>query len=150
MPSGTTNRTEPVTTHTKTDHSPPINAWLRQSNLYKSRQTYYTNGQYAQNQLQECEERIARWDTYTLQCLINQWASMAVTQAEFEDMSSPDGVFATVVGLKGAWGFGDTKEDAKDELESVLIDWVTVKLMDDDKDIPPMGGIHLVVKDDGH
>lgn len=53
-------------------------------------------------------------------------------------------MIAKVVGIKGALGFGHSEQEALDELKSVLIDWVTLKLDDGDDDIPNMEGVHLV------
>ena len=77
--------------------------------------------------------------------LVNQWAKIAVSHARTEFINDPVGVVATVAGLKGPWGFGHTPEEALNELESVLVDWVTMKLEDGDNDIPDMEGVHLVV-----
>ena len=75
--------------------------------------------------------------------LVNQWAKIAVSRARTESINDPVGVVATVAGLKGPWGFGHTPEEALTELESVLVDWVTLKLEDGDNDIPEMEGVHL-------
>lgn len=68
--------------------------------------------------------------------LVDQWAKIAVSHARTESINDPVGVIATVAGLKGPWGFGHTSEEALNELESVLVDWVTMKLEDGDEDIP--------------
>ncbi len=47
---------------------------------------------------------------------------------------------AVISGLAGPWAFGETKEAALKELESVLRDWAAIKLADGDDDIPPMKG----------
>lgn len=62
-------------------------------------------------------------------------------------MNDPEGLVATVAGIDGAWGFGNSNssEEALEDLQSVLIDWATLKLEDGDEDIPSMEGLHLVV-----
>ena len=60
-------------------------------------------------------------------------------------IDDPAGHVATVAGIEGAWGFGDTEEGALDELRSVLLGWASLKLEDGDDDIPSMEGVHLVV-----
>ena len=80
--------------------------------------------------------------------LVEQWAKIAVSRARIESINDPVGVVTTVAGLKGPWGFGHTSEEALNELESVLVDWVNMKLEDGDKDIPDMEGVHLVVDSD--
>lgn len=79
------------------------------------------------------------------QKLIEQWAEIAVSHAIVRGINDPVGMIARVVGIKGALGFGHSKQEALDELKSVLIDWVTLKLDDGDDDIPSMEGVHLVI-----
>ena len=79
-----------------------------------------------------------------LEALIDQWAEAAVSHATVEPIEDPNGLVATIAGLAGPWAFGETKEKALDELESVLRDWAAIKLADGDDDIPPMKGINLV------
>ena len=79
----------------------------------------------------------------SLENLVDQWAEAAVSCAIVEAIQDPDGFVATISGLKGPWAFGETKEQAIVELDSVLRDWAAIKLADGDDDIPPMKGIHL-------
>lgn len=76
--------------------------------------------------------------------LIEKWAEIAVSHATVRGINDPAGMVARVVGIKGALGFGHSEKEALDELKSVLIDWVTLKLDDGDDDIPSMEGVHLV------
>ena len=80
-----------------------------------------------------------------LESLLSQWAGAAVSHAIVRKIEDPSGLIATVVGIKGAWGFGASSEEALAELRSVLIDWARLKLEDGDDDIPSMDGVHLVV-----
>lgn len=73
------------------------------------------------------------------------WAEAAVTHAIVRAIEDPPGLVATVAGLDGAWGFGESPREALDDLKSVLIDWASLKLDDGDDDIPSMEGIHLVL-----
>ena len=57
--------------------------------------------------------------------LIKQWAEIAASQAVLSNIDDPLGFIATVDRVKGAWGFGDSKQAAIDNLKSVLIGWVT-------------------------
>lgn len=79
----------------------------------------------------------------SLDRLVSQWAEAAVSYATVEPIRDPDGVVATISGLAGPWAFGESKEQALVELDSVLRDWAAIKLADGDDDIPPMKGIHL-------
>lgn len=78
--------------------------------------------------------------------LVASWAEIAVSHAAVRGLDDLSGHVATVVGIQGAWGVGDSEEEALDELRSVLIGWACLKLEDRDDDIPSMEGIHLVVK----
>jgi predicted RNase H-like HicB family nuclease len=51
---------------------------------------------------------------------------------------------ADVVGLDGAWAEGPTRAVAVQNLQSVIYEWVTMKLDDGDRDIPQMDGLRLV------
>ena len=76
--------------------------------------------------------------------LIERWAEIAVSHAIVHGINDPIGMIAKVIGIKGALGFGHSEKEALDELKSVLIDWVTLKLDDGDDDIPSIEGVHLV------
>lgn len=80
-----------------------------------------------------------------LEKLIVRWTKAAVSHAIVRSIDDPDEVVATVVGIDGAWGFGDSDEEALRDLRSVLIDWASMKLKDGDDDIPSMEGLRLVV-----
>ena len=77
--------------------------------------------------------------------LIARWAEIAVSHAIVRSIDDPAGYVATVAGIEGAWGFGDSDEGALDELKSVLIGWASLKIEDGDDDIPSMEGVHLVL-----
>ena len=76
--------------------------------------------------------------------LIERWAEVAVSHAIVRTIDDPAGLIATVAGIDGAWGFGESEAEALDDLRSVLVDWASLKLEDGDDDIPSMEGIHLV------
>lgn len=80
-----------------------------------------------------------------LQCLVERWASIAVSHAIVREIEDPNGLVARVVDIKGAWGFGQSEDEALAELRTALIDWANIKLEDGDDDIPSMEGVHLVL-----
>ncbi len=82
---------------------------------------------------------------HPLEKLIDQWAEIAVSHAMVRTTKDPAGLIATVAGIDGAWGFGQSEDEALDDLRSVLVDWVNLKLEDGDDDIPGMEGVHLVI-----
>ena len=71
---------------------------------------------------------------------IARWAEVAVSHAVTRRIDDPPGLIATVEGVEGAWGYGDTHEEALADLESVLRDWAAMKLRDGDQDIPQIKG----------
>jgi predicted RNase H-like HicB family nuclease len=77
--------------------------------------------------------------------LIALWADIAVRHAIVRRSEDPGELIATVTDLPGAWGAGETPNEALSELHSVLIGWATLKLDDGDRDIPDMEGIRLVL-----
>ena len=67
--------------------------------------------------------------------LVERWAEAAVSHATVRTINDPAGLVATVAGIDGAWGFGQSEDEALDDLKSVLVDWASLKLQDGD-DIP--------------
>ncbi len=76
--------------------------------------------------------------------LVERWAEAAVSHATVRTINDPAGLLATVAGIDGAWGFGQSEDEALEDLRSVLVDWASLKLEDGDDDIPAMEGVHLV------
>ena len=75
---------------------------------------------------------------------VERWAKVAVSHAIVRAISDPSGFIATVTGIDGAWGFGQSEDEALEDLRSVLVDWASLKLQDGDDDIPSMEGVYLV------
>jgi len=72
--------------------------------------------------------------------LVEGWAEAAVSHATVRTINDPAGLVATVAGIDGAWGFGQSEDEALDDLKSVLVDWASLKLQDGDDDIPSEAG----------
>lgn len=70
------------------------------------------------------------------------WAKKAASQAIFEPTDDLPGFHAYVEGARGAWGIGKTRQESRQDLEEVLIDWATLKLSKGHS-IPPFGGVDL-------
>ena len=75
--------------------------------------------------------------------LIEEWAAAATAQASVEPMEAPHGYYAEVAETPGAWGHGETEDEALSVLHSVLVGWASLKLADVDADIPVMDGVNL-------
>lgn len=80
----------------------------------------------------------AVWET-----LIRAWVRNAHSHWRVQHIES-DVWVSDVVGCEGAWADGPTRAAAVANLESVLYEWVKLKLDDGDRDIPPMDGLSLV------
>lgn len=76
---------------------------------------------------------------------VTRWAAIAISRATVHSCDDPPGLVATVAGIEGPWGFGVTCEAALEELRSVLVDWVGLKVEDGDDDIPGVGGVGIGV-----
>ena len=81
------------------------------------------------------------WSEHT----VSRWVETAVSQAVLHRSDDPPGLIATVMGIEGAWGYGATRDEALEDLKSVVVDWVGLKLQDGDDDIPSMEGLYLAV-----
>ena len=75
--------------------------------------------------------------------LVEKWATAAAAQAVVAHMEAPYGYYAEVAETPGAWGYGETEDQALSVLHSVLIGWASLKLADGDTDIPVIGGVSL-------
>ena len=74
--------------------------------------------------------------------LVQAYADHACWHARVREVD-PGVWFASVAGLEGAWGDGDTPEEALQSLREAIIGWVAVKRRLGIDDIPPMEGIDL-------
>ena len=131
--------------------SPPSPAldeplWLRELEGRLELSSYTDTGRRHTNQTEDVPlEEKAHPQNTAIQNLIAHWAQVAVAHAIARRSDDPPGMIATVAGVEGAWGYGSTREESLNDLESVLNDWAAMKLRDGDKDIPSMEGVHLVV-----
>ena len=74
---------------------------------------------------------------------IGAWVAAALSRARIERIDDPDGFFADVPEAWGAWGFGESPEEALTDLEAGLAGWMTLKVVDGDDDIPVIDAIRL-------
>jgi len=76
--------------------------------------------------------------------MLTKYIQAAMHEAQYEIME--DGrFFGSIPSLQGCWADGDTLEACRDELESVLDDWMALKLRFGDS-MPVVGGIDLNYK----
>jgi predicted RNase H-like HicB family nuclease len=58
--------------------------------------------------------------------LVNAYVDRAMQHAYIREIE-PGTWFSAVAGLEGAWGDGDTAEEARSELREALVGWIAVK-----------------------
>jgi predicted RNase H-like HicB family nuclease len=74
--------------------------------------------------------------------LIRRYAMLAAWRAETERLD--DGSwYAEIRGFPGVWAQGNSEREALKELESVVRDWVLLKVVDQDNDLPIIDEIDL-------
>ena len=70
------------------------------------------------------------------------YASNAVKHATVENLE--DGTYyAEVSDLSGVWSNAGSKEDALQELKETIIEWLEMKVEDEDDDIPVLNNLNL-------
>ena len=74
--------------------------------------------------------------------IFSDYFRVAMRHAEYETLPEGEGVFATIPGLDGLWANAPTIEECRDELESVLDDWVLIGLRLG-HEIPSIDGLSL-------
>lgn len=77
--------------------------------------------------------------------LIDQWIYVAMGHVRVRRVDYE--WFADIAGIDGAWGVGNKRNEAYADLETTLREWVDLKLADNDRDIPAMEGVKLVLDD---
>lgn len=76
--------------------------------------------------------------------LIKRYAMLAALRADTERLG--DGSwYAEIRGFPGVWAQGDSESEAIEEIETVVRDWATLKILDKDRDLPVIGMIDLNV-----
>ena len=76
-----------------------------------------------------------------MESTIVDWVKAAMVRAEVHDTDEDDGIATTVADVKGALGYGFTREEALDGLRLGLEAWARFKLDKGDDDIPTFGGV---------
>lgn len=76
--------------------------------------------------------------------MIERYAGAAVKQAIFEELQDGD-IYASIPDFEGVWSSSPSYAEVIEELTEVVKEWVTLKLIDGDDDIPVVGDIDLRV-----
>ena len=78
--------------------------------------------------------------------LIERYRRLAMKKASFEQLD--DGTWYAdieIPGFEGVWSNEDNLKDCLNVLDEVLMDWLLLKIQDEDRDIPVLEGIDLNV-----
>ena len=75
--------------------------------------------------------------------MVIDYIHAAMRRATYELMPDGEGFFARIPGCQGVWANQDTLEACRDELQSVLEDWILIKLRHDDADFTVFDGLDL-------
>ena len=77
--------------------------------------------------------------------MITKYIDAAMRKAHY-DLIEDDGTFwGEIPGFEGVWGTGKTLEACRDDLQSVLEEWLLWKIHDGDDDIPVLGKLSLTI-----
>ena len=77
--------------------------------------------------------------------MIFEYCQKVIEKAEYKKLE--DGTwFAEIEGFKGVWANGQSVEECRKELITVLEEWIVFKLRDKDY-IPEVGGIGIEIKE---
>lgn len=75
--------------------------------------------------------------------MLLDYVQAAMRRAKYKLLPDNEGVFAKIPGFRGLWAHATTVEGCREELQSVLEDWLVVKLRHNDGDLPILGKINL-------
>jgi predicted RNase H-like HicB family nuclease len=75
--------------------------------------------------------------------LLDRYVSVAMRQAEPRKLDEGGRWYADLPAFPGVWAEGDSPKECLDTLVEVLSEWIFVKLVDGDQDIPMLDEIDL-------
>jgi hypothetical protein len=75
--------------------------------------------------------------------MLTRYIEGAMRKARYKLLANGEGIFGEISGFKGLWASAKTLDACRDELQSVLEDWLLIKLRHNDCDLPKVGGIDL-------
>ncbi len=76
------------------------------------------------------------------QKILSNWVDAAMRHHSVKEIA-PGEFVATVAWIQGAIGYGGSEADTVDSLRYGLADWLHLKLVDGDDDIPVLGGLNF-------
>ena len=78
--------------------------------------------------------------------MLTKYIDEAMRRADYELIEEDGTYYGHIPGFQGVWAGEKTLEECRNELRSVLEDWLLVKLWDNDDDIPVLGKLSLIPK----
>ena len=75
--------------------------------------------------------------------MLTRYIDAAMRKAKYKLLGKREGIFGEIPGFRGLWANAKTLESCRDELKSVLEDWLIIKLRNNDSDLPVVEGINL-------
>jgi hypothetical protein len=75
--------------------------------------------------------------------MLTQYIEEAMKRAKFKRLPENEGYFGTISGFRGVWANANTIRACRLELQSVLEDWLLIKLRHNDDDLPVVRGMNL-------
>jgi predicted RNase H-like HicB family nuclease len=77
--------------------------------------------------------------------MIIEYCQKAIERAEYKKLA--DGSwFADIPGFQGVWANGDSVEQCRNELVTVLEEWLLLKVRDDDS-VPDVAGLKVEIRE---
>jgi len=77
--------------------------------------------------------------------MITEYCQKAIEKAEYKKLG--DGTwFAEIPGFRGVWANGDSVEECRNELITVLEEWLLLKVRDGDS-IPHVAGLKIEIRE---
>jgi predicted RNase H-like HicB family nuclease len=81
--------------------------------------------------------------------MLTKYVDEAMRRAEYELIPEDGTYYGHIPGFQGAWAGEKTLEECRNELRSVLEDWLLLKLWDNDDNIPILGKLSLIPRTRG-
>ncbi|HEX8521783.1 MAG TPA: hypothetical protein VF669_05960 [Tepidisphaeraceae bacterium] len=75
--------------------------------------------------------------------MLTRYIDGAMRKARYKLLGKREGIFGEIPGFQGLWANARSLEACRDELRSVLEDWLIIKLRHNDADLPIVDGVNL-------
>ena len=76
--------------------------------------------------------------------MLTKYIETAMKKAHYEIIEDDGTFWGEIPGFQGVWGTRETLEACRADLQSVLEEWLVLKICDGDDDIPVLGKLSLL------